>query len=245
MHDMINKMKVSVVIPAYNEEKRIAACLKSVFEQTISPFEVIVVDNASTDNTVAIAKEMGATVVMEKKQGITYARNAGFNFAHGDIIARTDADSIVPNDWIANITRHFENDPTLDAVSGPAIFGIRVFTPLIRLIVFETNKKIFGHYGLYGPNFALRKSMWERVKNEVCLDDDRVHEDTDLAIHVGKKGKIGYARELKVRTSARRLRESPSSQLVEYLVKWADMIAYHKQYRITSFASNIKHKINN
>lgn len=236
-------MNISVVIPAYNEEKRIGACLSSIYHQTELPFEVIVVDNNSTDKTAEIARQMGATVISETKQGITFARNAGFNAATGEVIARTDADTVVPRDWIEKIKNHFEKDPLLDAISGPAVFGIRMFTPLVRLLVFETNKKIFGHYGLYGPNFAIRKSAWERVKDEVCLDDDRVHEDTDIAIHIGKSGKIGYDKDLKVRTSARRLRQSPSSQLVEYLIKWADMIAYHKNYRITNLASSIKQRI--
>ena len=238
-------MNISVVIPAYNEEKRIAATLKSIFNQSRPADEVIVVDNNSSDKTASIASEMGATVIIEKKQGVTFARNTGFDHAKGDVIARTDADTIVPSDWIERISTHFESDLKLDALSGPAIFGIRMFNPLIRLIVFETNKKIFGHYGLYGPNFAIRKSAWEKVRGEVCMDDDRVHEDTDMAIHIGKIGKIGYDKDLKVRTSARRLRNSPSSQLVEYLVKWADMIAFHKNYRISTFASNIKNKINN
>ncbi len=236
-------MKISVVIPAFNEEKRIGACLKSVLNQTIPPLEVIVVDNASTDNTANIAREMGATVVSEPRKGITSARNTGFNAAKGEIIARTDADSIVPKDWIEKIGKEFEKDSEIVAISGPAIFGIDMLTPLVRIIVFEANKKIFGHYGLYGPNLAIKKSAWEKIKNDVCLDDDKVHEDTDLAIHIGKVGEVGYARDLKVRTSARRLRTSPSSQLVEYIVKWADMIAFHKKYRISSFASSIKSKM--
>lgn len=238
-------MRISVVIPAFNEEKRIAHCLKSVMSQTQMPFEVIVVDNNSTDNTAKIARDMGATVINEPRQRVTFARNTGFNSATGDIIARTDADTIVPSNWIERINQHFENDIHLDAVSGPAIFGIRVFTPVLRLLVFEANKRIFGHYGLFGPNLALRKSAWDRIKDDVCLDDDKVHEDTDLSIHVGKDGKVGYDKELKVRTSARRMRLSPTSLFIEYLIKWADMIAYHKKYRITTLASNIKHRINN
>lgn len=238
-------MKISVVIPAFNEEKRIAACLKTVFNQTYPPFEVIVVDNNSTDATAQIAEHMGAKVIAEKRQGVTFARNAGFNAAQGEVIARTDADTVVGSEWLELINKHFERDPQLEAISGPAVFGVRVFSPILRLLVFEANKRIFGHYCLYGPNFAIKKSAWDRVKNEVCLDDERVHEDTDLSIHIGKEGKIGYDKNLKVRTSARRLRQSPSSQLVEYLVKWADMIAYHKKYRITRFASNIKQRIQN
>jgi hypothetical protein len=120
-----------------------------------------------------------------------------------------------------------------------------MFTPLLKIIVFETNKRIFGHYGLFGPNLAIRKSAWERVKGDVCLDDEKVHEDTDLSIHIGKDGKVGYDKNLKVRTSARRLRTSPQSLLIEYIIKWADMIAYHKQYRISSIASNLRNKISN
>lgn len=238
-------MRISVVIPAFNEEKRIAACLRTVYNQTVAPFEVIVVDNNSTDDTAKIAKEMGATVIIEKNQGVTFARNTGFNLIQGDVIARTDADTIVPTTWIEQISHHFENDKQLDALSGPAVFGISVFSPLLRLLVFEANKRIFGHYGLFGPNLAIRKSAWIRIKDEVCMDDDKVHEDTDLSIHIGKGGKVGYDKNLKVRTSARRLRQSPSSLLVEYLIKWADMIAFHKKYRITTIASNIKHKMSN
>jgi len=238
------KMRISVVIPAYNEERRIGHCLKTVMSQTVPPLEVIVVDNNSADDTAKIAREAGAIVVTEKHQGVTFARNTGFDLAKGEVIARTDADTIVPTDWIERISRHFEDDESLEAISGPAVFGISMFSPLLRLLVFEANRRIFGHYGLFGPNLALRKSAWERIKNDVCLDDDRVHEDTDLSIHIGKEGKVGYDKNLKVRTSARRLRQSPSSLLVEYLVKWADMIAYHKKYRISSLASNIKQRIN-
>ena len=238
-------MNISVVIPAFNEEKRIEACLKSIASQTYKPLEVIVVDNNSTDKTAKIAKSFGAQVIIEKQQGVTYARNRGFEIAKGEIIARTDADTIVPSNWLERINDHFEKDKKLDAVSGPAIFGLRFFTPIVRLLVFEANKRIFGHYGLYGPNFAIKKSAWERVKNEVCMDDERVHEDTDIAIHIGKEGKIGYDPKLKVKTSARRLRKSPTSLLVMYLIKWADMIALHKKYRISTFASRIKQKINN
>ena len=122
-------MNLSVVIPAYNEEKRIGHCLKSVFNQTVKPYEVIVVDNNSTDRTVEIAREMGAKVVVQPLQGATYARNMGFDEAKGEVIARTDADTIVPNDWIEKYKEHFEEDPLLDSMAGPAICGIIFYIP--------------------------------------------------------------------------------------------------------------------
>lgn len=238
-------MNISVVIPAFNEEKRIASCLKSLNNQTVKPYEIIVVDNNSIDKTAEIARSMGAKVIGEKRQGISFARNRGFDAAAGDIIARTDADTVVPSNWISQINAHFEKDKNLDALSGPAVFGLNVLTPLVRLLVFEANKRIFGHYTLYGPNLAIKKSSWEKIKNEVCMDDEKVHEDYDLSIHMGKEGKIAFDKSLKVRTSARRLRQRPSSFLVDYLVKWADMVVYHKQYRVTKFATSIKNRITN
>ena len=74
-------LTISVVIPAWNEEKYIEEALDLIAKQTIQPLEVIVVDNNSVDNTVAIAKRKGARVIKEARQGITPARNAGFNLS--------------------------------------------------------------------------------------------------------------------------------------------------------------------
>ena len=64
-------MKVSVVIPSYNEEKYIGRCLEGIALQIEKPDEVIVVDNNCTDKTVEIAEKFGATIIKEKKQGMT------------------------------------------------------------------------------------------------------------------------------------------------------------------------------
>lgn len=234
----IGYVKTSVVIPAYNEEKRIGACIKSLQSQTVPPLEIIIVDNNSTDKTAKIAKKMGVTVLHEAIQGQSYARNKGFNTARGDIIARTDADTIVPPDWIEKIQNVFSKNNKLAAISGSAVFGNRILSPFIRLLVFEANKQIFGHVGLYGPNLALKKSVWEQIKEEVCMADGQIHEDTDLAIHCGRRGKIMYVSDLKVKTSARRLK-SPSSLFVDYLIKWADTISRHKQYRLSAIPQRL------
>ncbi len=77
---MFYKLKpiISVVIPAYNEENYIEACLKSLRNQkTNVPYEIVVCDNNSTDRTVEIAKKYADKVVYERRQGIGYARNKG------------------------------------------------------------------------------------------------------------------------------------------------------------------------
>src|SRR5688572_3020117 len=92
---------VSIVIPAYNEENHLRLCLEAVARQTVKPLEVIVVDNNSTDATAAIARSFPfVTLLSEKRQGPQPARDRGYNAAHGEIIGRLDADSIVALDWV-------------------------------------------------------------------------------------------------------------------------------------------------
>jgi glycosyltransferase involved in cell wall biosynthesis len=85
-------MKISVVIPAYNSALFLPHSLESVFAQTLKPVEVIVVDDGSTDNTAAVATELGATVLRCSNGGPGAARNAGIRAASGEWIALLDAD---------------------------------------------------------------------------------------------------------------------------------------------------------
>jgi hypothetical protein len=87
-------IKISVVIPVYNEERFLTRCLKSIFDQTLKPEEVIVVDDGSTDNTAALAATLGATVISQTNSGIADARNLGIRNASGEWIALMDADDL-------------------------------------------------------------------------------------------------------------------------------------------------------
>jgi len=88
-------MKVSVVIPVYNEEKVIGECLESLFEQTGSDFEVIVVDDGSTDSTPTLLSEIknpNLHVLKQDHKGPAAARNLGASRAKGDVLVFVDAD---------------------------------------------------------------------------------------------------------------------------------------------------------
>src|SRR5438045_2121373 len=113
---------ISVVIPAYNEEKLIGTCLDSLAAQVTSKkFEIIVVNNNSTDKTTEIIKHhsrnLNVRVVDERRKGRGIARATGFRNAKGLIIFSTDSDAIVPHDWIEETLRYFEN-PRVIAVTG-------------------------------------------------------------------------------------------------------------------------------
>src|SRR5438105_521660 len=114
-------MQISVVIPVHNEEEYIEQCLKSLMAQEEKPDEIIVVNNNSTDKTAEIVKKFAVTMIHQPVQGITPTRNAGFDAAQYEIIARCDADTILPPDWIKHIKNRFETD-SIDALTGTAYF---------------------------------------------------------------------------------------------------------------------------
>lgn len=221
-------MNISVVIPTFNEAKLIGKCLESLQKQTEKPFEIIVVDNNSTDKTAEIAKQMGARVITEKTQGISFARNAGFNAVRGDIIARLDADTTASPNWILRIKKDIQLD-NMDAVFGPAYYlnlpTKLQFSHLPSVYFFQLTKAILKQHMLFGLNMALKKSLWEKVKHEVCMDNNVVHEDFDLAIHLWKYGKIEFDKDLRVKTSLRRWKSVRSD--IEYTQKLFVMLKSH------------------
>jgi len=225
-------MKVSVVVPAYNEENYLGNCLDALMKQEEKPDEIIVVNNNSTDKTVDIAKKYDVRVVNETEQGMIQARNRGFNEAQHEIIARTDADTMVPSDWIKKIKQHFINNDVV-AVSGEAT-TYDLSNELARQAAIQSQKSYFilmrtalGHDCLLGPNMAIRKSAWEKVKNTVCLNDNDVHEDIDLAIHIASVGEIKHDKTLIVNSSFRRFKKITS--YFEYPYRTVKSVNIHKQ----------------
>ncbi|MCX6704048.1 MAG: glycosyltransferase family 2 protein [Candidatus Woesebacteria bacterium] len=227
-------MKVSVVIPAYNEEKFIKKCLVSVVNQIVPADEIIVVNNNCTDRTEAIAEKFGVRIVYEKKQGMTPARNRGFNSARFEIIARCDADTVVPKDWIKKIKNNFEKK-RIDALTGPVFFNdsklFKSNSTVAAHLAWKSFKFISnGRKYLIGPNMSLTKDIWEKVKDVVNLDDKKVHEDMDLSLKIAKvHGRIGYDRSLIVGISARRLKKHPESFFLEYPVRIVKTLLANKK----------------
>jgi glycosyltransferase involved in cell wall biosynthesis len=224
--------RISIIIPAYNEERYLARCLDSIALQTAQPYEVLVINNNSTDKTAAIAKKYSfVTLLHEPKQGRVYARNNGFNAARGDILARIDADALLPEDWVERITAYYEKPSALGtAWTGGALFYNVRFPHLVSsiygMLVFGANRLLAGHPTVWGSNMAFPKAVWQRMGATVCLRND-IHEDLDLAIHLHRSGcKIVYDRRTKVRVQLRRVRSS-RHELWEYLQWWPRTLRVH------------------
>lgn len=225
-------MKISLVIPVYNEEKYIGHCLDSIAKQKIKPDEVLVVNNNSTDKTVSIASKYSfVRIVNEQKQGMIPARNAGFNAAQYEVIARCDADTRLPPTWIARIHRNFTLSQ-IDALTGLIQFYDApgpIKTSIIARAALDVMKVIHrGKETLVGPNMIITKNIWNKVKNKVCLDDKLVHEDIDLAYHIHEVGGIiKRDNRLIIGASLRRAKKNPYSFFSEYPRRFIKTVMYH------------------
>lgn len=121
----------SVVIPVLNGEKTIGDLLSALKNQAgVGPFEIIVVDNGSTDGTMAIARSHGALVLQQPVRGPSAARNLGMQHAQSDILVYTDSDTIPTRRWVASLLEAMANPETVIA-TGP-ILGWRPSTPAER-----------------------------------------------------------------------------------------------------------------
>lgn len=112
---------VSVLINAYNEEEDIGDCLDSLVEQTYDDFELVVVDDGSTDNTVEVVKsysdELDLNIIRTEHAGLQKARKKGIDISDGDIVVIVDADEILEPDFLENMLRAF-SDEDVGAVGG-------------------------------------------------------------------------------------------------------------------------------
>ena len=232
---MIKPLALSLIIPAYNEQEHLGYCLDSVATQTVMPFEVIVVDNNSTDNTVEIARSYPfVRVVTAKKQGIVYARNAGFDAAKGTIIGRVDSDSRLPTDWVETVMTFYQ-DPAHEntALTGGGMFYNtpmpRLSRHVLSLLAFRVNQVALGHHFLFGSNMAFPAHVWGKIKNNICIRTD-IHEDIDIAVHMHEIGtKITYKPRFVVGVKLRRVFQD-HDKLWGTLMLWPKSLQVHDKW---------------
>jgi len=210
---------LSFVVPAYNEENYLPACLKSILAQTRgreAQFEIVVVNNASTDNTREVAlRYPGVKVVDEPRKGLTFARQAGFLNTSGALIANVDSDSRLTPGWVDRVLTAFDNDSQLVTLSGPFIYydltptqriGVRGFY-LIAWLTYAINRYILRVGSMVqGGNFVVRREALERIGG-FNLSISFYGEDTDIARRMSVVGDVLFTHELKMFSSARRLKK--------------------------------------
>ncbi|MCP2266921.1 glycosyltransferase family A protein [Promicromonospora thailandica] len=205
-------LTVSVVVPVRDDAAALDVCLSLLARQSIAPLEVVVVDNASSDGSAAVAHRWGAVVVAEPRVGIPAAAAAGYDAAKGDVIARLDADSRPGPDWVRTVVERMSEDPRLDALTGTGLFhdaprGLRTVLSVGYLGAYYVLAHLaLGHTALWGSCMAVRADAWRAARADVVRDDPEVHDDLDLAFRLGPDRRIRLCRTWRVGVSARSLR---------------------------------------
>jgi len=204
-----NDVKISVVIPAYNEADFLPRCLDSLMVQKNAPnFEIIVVDNASTDETAEVAKRYGVRVIHESEKGVVHARQAGLEAARGRIIVSTDADSFFPEKWIYNIHSFFLEHPEASGLAGSYHFykgplWSRIMPAVLGYLIWGLSLVIHRPVYVSGANLSFRKDAFPRY-------DTRFYQGADergVLLEIMKKGRVYVTMKNPVETSSRRVNQ--------------------------------------
>ena len=201
-------MRISLVIPAYNEEAYLGGCLDSVLASGARFHEIIVIDNASTDRTAEVAAaRSGVRVVHEPVKGLLAARQRGFVEATGEAVAYVDADTRMPPGWYDYAEKILSTRPEVVSLSGPARYWDakpwqRAFLAFIWRISAPIGYRIVG-YMVYGAHFVVRRSALEAIGG-FNRSIEFYGEDTDLARRLNAKGKVLFDMRFVILSSARR-----------------------------------------
>jgi len=211
-------MVLSFVIPAYNEEFYLAACIDSILAQTRGfedITEIIVVNNASTDGTRDVAlRYPGVKLVDEPRKGLTYARQAGFLASSGALVANVDSDSRLTPGWVDRVLAAFRSNSSLAALSGPLVYYdllprqralVHIFY-LTAWMTYACNRYILRVGSMVqGGNFVVSRAALERIGG-FNLAITFYGEDTDIARRLHDVGDVLFTFDLKMFSSARRLK---------------------------------------
>lgn len=230
---------LTVIVCAHDEARYLPACLHSLLAQTRPPDEILVVDNASTDETAAVAAQVpGVRVVDEPRKGLVVAREAGRRAARGDILVYVDADCRAPLAWLARVERRFVRDPELLAISGPYRFydWDRTGRLLIRAydLIVAPSTQLMVKYLLrigtifYGGNFAVRADALAKIGGfDTSIEFHG--EDTNLGRRLFEIGKVSLVHDCYVYTSARRYVAMGKFAVIRlYVRNFVSELLYHR-----------------
>ena len=216
-------MKVSIVIPAYNEEKNIANAIEAALAQDHSDYEIILLNNVSTDRTAEIASRYPIKLVHEPIKGLLSARERGRLTASGDIIANMDADCLPDTDWLSKGVEHFSN---LNVVAASGPYDFHDGHPIFRRFMLSSQGSIyylmskFLQSGLIkkgaviiGGNNLIRADVLEKAGG-YTTSLEFWGEDTNTAMKISKHGRVVFDPKFSIKTSARRFKAEGTVHLI-------------------------------
>lgn len=191
----MNRPRVSIITPSYNQGRFIRATIESVLKQDYTNIEYIIMDGGSTDETAAIAKEYSTrlTFISEPDRGQSHAINKGFRLARGEIVSWLNSDDILLPGAVAHAVHAFEQTPTLGAVYGEGYlidYDGKIKSRFLATEPFDLWKLI------YVSDYILQQTVYFRraVFEEVGFINEDLHwgMDWEILMRIGKRYWIEY-----------------------------------------------------
>ena len=231
-------LTITAIVCAYNESRLLPGCLYSLKAQTRPPDDILVINNASTDQTAAVACAVpGVRVVDEPRKGLVVARETARRAAQTDLLAFLDVDCRAPITWIERLAAQFERHAGSVAVTGPYRFydwdpaGRALIRAYDVVVAPPTHAVVHDVCGigavLYGGNFAVRRDALATIGGF----DQRIEfhgEDTNLGRRLTPVGRVRLCGDCWVWTSARRYREMGTWTVCKLYVRnfWSELLRH-------------------
>jgi len=187
-------LTISVIIPAYNAAETILPCLLSLRAQAFTPHEIIIVDDASSDNTVEIAKSYATVIKNNRNKGAGGARNAGAAVASGEVLAFTDSDCILPPLWLQKISEALKEEGVGAVAGGYIRHEGKSFIGNFAHLELLRRRKDFKKYVETAPsnNFSVRKDIFDAIGGFPELFATASNEDVVFSFKISRKCKIRW-----------------------------------------------------
>lgn len=198
-------MLFTIIIPLYNKENYIKRTVECVLRQTVKDFELIVVDDGSTDGSVDVVKSIldsRIRLIQQKNLGVACARNHGIRESCGRYICFLDADDLWENDFLQTVQGLFDEFPDagMACPSYSVDYGDRVVRPTWKSVDLEADGYVRDFYEMATASFWICNSSCIAIKREMLYkldhwfpEGETVYEDFDLWIRLGAKCKMVHS----------------------------------------------------
>jgi len=216
---------VTVVVPALNEERWLPAALKSLRGQKFKEFELLVVDNGSTDRTPEIAKKFADQVLFEEIRGAVHAIHRGFLKAAGELVVTADADTLYPRGWLEKMVQALSRPRTV-AAYGP--MGFRESAPPVRSLqavgysLLAWGSLLFRVPLCGAANLGIRKEAYFEVGGYPPLAH-LASPDFRLVQRLARLGKARFVPTMVCWTSGRRFQKGGLKSWLRAVELWWDV----------------------
>jgi glycosyltransferase involved in cell wall biosynthesis len=212
------KNKLSVVILTYNSSSTIDKCLQSLEQQTNKNFEVLIVDDDSTDNTLELIRmyprRLKIIFLRNGAHNISRGRNIGIRNSKTDYVAFLDSDAYTDGKWVEELIANFDKDKRLALVGGKEVQKFdKGFPKGISLNDYFTNKITNSFWAIKGCNFAINKNILHGIYFDEAFTHD---EETEFIERISKKFNFDYNKEAIVYHQPRTSPKKYFSQMYKY-----------------------------